>query len=363
MPDRLPRAVLRAALPAVLPFKGCRFCPARPLSLRRRTTSVCAPDFPVDVVYTWVDGSDPAHAAKRTAFLPPEDLRRAASQGESLFRDNDELRYSLRSLEAYAPWVRRVFLVTDSQVPDWLDMSHPKICLIDHRDIIPAEYLPTFNSHVIEAFLHRIPDLAEHYIYFNDDVFLASPCLERDFFTPNGLPHIFTDWRRPRRVSYQQARTPHACSHANARRWLDERNIPTPPLITAHGPFPQTRSNAADAYAFFEPAILGFAPNKFRTDAEMAFNCHAAPLWAYAVKRGVPCDLPYYYINTKRPDRGAYYAAILRQQGARTQPLFFCLNDGGGAGLFDWRKDMAEFLEAYYPRPSSFERDQSASRK
>ncbi|MDE3724342.1 stealth family protein, partial [Nocardiopsis sp. N85] len=129
--------------------------------------------FPVDVVYTWVDGDDPAHAAKRALHRGEGHTPLAA--GASRFTSRDELRYSLRSVEMYAPWVRHVYLVTDAQVPAWLETSAAGITVVDHRDILPETALPTFNSHAIGARLHHIEGLSEHYLYFNDDVFLARP--------------------------------------------------------------------------------------------------------------------------------------------------------------------------------------------
>ena len=355
MPNPL-QAALRVVLPHIVPFRGCASCPARPLPLSRRRAYGPAPNFPVDAVYTWVDGSDTALVAKRAAYLPPEKQTTAVAQGTALFRDNDELRYSLRSLERYAPWIRRIFIVTDGQTPSWLDTGNQKIRVVDHGEIIPAQYLPTFSSRVIEAFLHHIPHLAEHYVYFNDDVFLASPCEPRDFFTPNGLPHIFTDWRRPRRVSYQRSATPHTRSHVNTRRYMEERGLtPAPALITAHGPFPQTKTNARDTANFFDEAIRVFCRDKFRSFRGMVFYCHMAPLWAYASRRAVPCDLPYYYINTKRLDRQAYYKALLREAGDAPL-LFYCLNDAADSREYiGWHDDMAVFLRARYPHPSAFE--------
>ncbi|GHD25714.1 hypothetical protein GCM10007147_23080 [Nocardiopsis kunsanensis] len=107
--------------------------------------------FPVDVVYTWVDGSDPDHAAKRVRHEEAAPSSLAANR--SRFVDRQELRYSLRSLHMYAPFVRHVYLVTDAQVPGWLDRSAEGITVVDHRDVFddPAA-LPTFNSHAIEGF-------------------------------------------------------------------------------------------------------------------------------------------------------------------------------------------------------------------
>lgn len=354
---RLRRCLTCAALPHITPFRGCTDCPALMPSLARRRPTALQPDFPVDVVYTWVDGADPALAAKRAAYAAPGEADAALRQGDCLFRDNQELRYSLRSLHLYAPWVRRVFIVTDGQRPGWLTKGHPGVRVVDHTEIIPAEYLPTFSSRVIEAFLHRIPGLAEHYIYFNDDVFLSAPCDPGDFFSPNGLPYLFTDWRRPRRKSYAKAATPHTRSHANARRYLEEHGKgPAPTLITAHGPFAQTRQNALEAFDFYAEAIRVFAKDRFRSFRGMVFYCHMVPLWAYALRRGVPCDVSYYYIDAKRPDRHFYYRALREARDRDCSPFFFCLNDTGTwPERPGWREDMAAFFRERYPQSSPFE--------
>ncbi len=338
---------------------GCGPCRNAMLSLESRAAHEVQPEFPVDVVYTWVDGADPAHAAKRASFLSEQQGIHDNGLELARFRDNQELRYSLRALEAFIPWVRSVILVTDNQRPSWLQADHPKIRVVDHREFIPEGYLPTFNSHVIEAYLHTIPGLAEHYIYLNDDVFLARPCRKTDFFTPNGLPLAFVDWRNRRIFGYHYTKTPHAQSYFNTLRILEEHKIPTDPaFITAHGPYAQTRSNAADAFSFYREYIEAFAPNRFRTTEELAMYSHALPLWIYKQKRLVPCDERYYYVQTQRRDRVAYYKAILHSQSDHVPPLFFCINDVGNQGRDSrWRKDLRTLMDAYYPEPSSFEAD------
>ena len=339
-------------------FAGCGPCVHRPGPLAERIGELPLPSFPVDVVYTWVDGADPLHAAKRAAHHPPGVHPKRESGGIALFRDNQELRYSLRSLEKYAPWVRRVFIVTDNQTPNWLDSSHSKIQMVKHSDIIPHDCLPTFNSHVIEAYLHRIHELGEQYIYFNDDFFLGAPCTPGDFFTLNGMPRLFLDWRRSRLHGYLRPATPHAWSYNNTRAYLQKRGMSPGHLLSAHVPHPQTRQNASEGYAFFEEGIRAFRENKFRGNNEMAFYCHALCLWTYINKRAVPCDVPFYYVNTKRIDRHAWYADILKEKDSGFTPLFFCLNDVGQARVIigDWHKEQAEFLETFFPYPSSFEK-------
>ncbi|XP_043196593.1 N-acetylglucosamine-1-phosphotransferase subunits alpha/beta-like [Amphibalanus amphitrite] len=127
-------------------------------------------------------------------------LTDAAADAVSLsrFADSQELRYSLRSLERHAPWVRRVFLVTNGQIPDWLALDNPKLTLVTHEEIFPDhDHLPTFSSPAIEAHIHRIPGLSEHFLYFNDDVLLGQPVWPEDFLVPGGGYNVFLAWRVP----------------------------------------------------------------------------------------------------------------------------------------------------------------------
>ncbi len=344
---------------------GCGACLLAPPSrkavvpLHLRACRAPEPDFPVDVVYSWVNGSDPAHAAKRAMHLPRQTDIHDNGLDAARFRDNEELRYSLRSLHNFAPWVRTIFVVTDEQTPSWLRTEHPRVRIVDHREFIPGQHLPTFNSHVIEAYLHTIPGLAAHYIYMNDDLFLGRPCRKTDFFTPNGLPLVFLDWRWRRRDGYRFTKTPHAMSYFNTLGILKRRGVSTDRrAVTAHGPFAQTLDNAREAFFFYRDVIEGFAGNRFRTDREVAFYSHALPLLLYKKKRFVPCDERFYYVQTDRVDRMAYYQGILNNLASGTAPLFFCINDvGDNTGDAQWRKDLRALLTAYFPEPSPFERN------
>ncbi len=337
-------------------FHGCAACPHPHIDWRSIKKGGVNPNFPVDFVFTWVQGADPAFIDKRAPYLPEKAERIQEYQGDSLYRDSEELRYALRSLELYAPWFRRVFILTDAQRPAWLREDEPKARIVDHTECIPAEYLPTFNSHVIEAYLHRIPDLSEHFVYCNDDFFLLAPCEKTDFFTLNGMPYAFIDWRKSRRRGYA-LHSPHAASFANARSYLEDHGIvPAPDFITAHVPYPLTKSDMARAHEFFAEAIAAFGRNKFRTLNDMALVCHAVPLLSYALKQTVPRDVPYYYINAKRFDRLTYYQAMLAEKHKGTLPPFLCLNDVGEVPQsHSWRREMKEFLQKLFPKPSMFE--------
>jgi hypothetical protein len=129
----------------------------------------------MDIVITYVDGNDPFWKKDYEAYTNVPVM-------EKRFRDWGTLKYLLRGIEVNMPFIRNVYLVVShpSQVPSWADQENLKIVL--HKDIIPAEYLPTFNSTTIEMFLHRIEGLDEEYIYFNDDIFPVKECSPQDFF-------------------------------------------------------------------------------------------------------------------------------------------------------------------------------------
>ncbi len=147
--------------------------------------------YPIDFVVSWVDEKDPLWQSRME-----ETLRNACVDSERRFdkdfaderyRDWKLLKYWFRGVEKFAPWVRRVWLVTDAQVPDFINLGYKKLNIVDHKDYIPAKYLPTFNSNVIELNFHRIEGLSEHFVYFNDDMLLTSPVKRSDFFR-NGVP-------------------------------------------------------------------------------------------------------------------------------------------------------------------------------
>ena len=133
----------------------------------------------MDAVITYVNGLDPVWQEAYRSRLG-EDIKRKH------FRDWGTLKYLLRGIEAHLPFVRNVFLVVsgESQVPEWADREGLKI--VFHRDIIPAQFLPVFNSTAIEMYLHRIPGLDEEFIYLNDDFFPVRDCRQEHFFRDGG---------------------------------------------------------------------------------------------------------------------------------------------------------------------------------
>lgn len=146
----------------------------------------------IDVVYTWVDGTNPKFKEQlRTYAYSPLSVP-SESISPQRFRNNDELKYSLRLLEAFAPWVGNIYIVTNGDIPNWLDTSHNRISIITHDKIfLDKSYLPTFNSNAIELQLHRIPNLSGRFLYFNDDVSLGRIVSRGDFITKSGGQYIY----------------------------------------------------------------------------------------------------------------------------------------------------------------------------
>ena len=141
----------------------------------------------IDFVITWVDGNDPVWQKQKMEYSGQPDLLQKQDDRKERYRDWDMLQYWFRGVERFAPWVHRIHFITWGHLPFWLNQEHPKLNIVNHKDFIPEKYLPTFNSHAIEWNMHRIPGLAENFVYFNDDMFLINYVRPEQYFK-NGLP-------------------------------------------------------------------------------------------------------------------------------------------------------------------------------
>lgn len=158
---------------------------------------------PIDVVVTWVDGDDPIHKRKREAFLSGKGEENFDDiAGATRFRSLGEIDFCVGSILRFAPFVRKIYIVTDNQNPhleDFIDYNFPDnripVEIVDHKVIFRGyeQYLPTFNSLSIETMLYRIPGLSEHFVYFNDDFLLAAPVSPEDWVV-GGKPVLYGYW-------------------------------------------------------------------------------------------------------------------------------------------------------------------------
>lgn len=145
-----------------------------------------ATEFHIDFVVIWVDQNDPVWQENFARYKGLEKID-SYNTGIERFRDYGFLKYWFRGIEKFTPWVNKIHFVTCGQKPDWLNMDNPKIRLVNHSEIIPGEFLPTFNSGVIERYIYRIPGLSDHFVYFNDDFYILKPTPPQRFFE-KGLP-------------------------------------------------------------------------------------------------------------------------------------------------------------------------------
>ncbi|MFE5534672.1 Stealth CR1 domain-containing protein [Streptomyces sp. NPDC056492] len=317
-------------------------------------------DFPVDAVITWVDAADPAWRRRRdraAAAVAQGSGRVPVDLAENRYRDRGELRYCLRSIAAHAPWIRRVFLVTDDQTPPWLATDHPRITVVDHRDLFadPA-HPPVFNSHAIESRLHRIPGLAEHFLYFNDDIFLGRPQRPQNYFLSSGLPKVFHDQRAvaPGAPDTDSGDDVFTASQKATRRAVEQAVGRTYPHILAHTPYPLSRSLFAHVEERLPGRLTGISRSVFRSADDLAPVTLASHL-ALADGRAVEGELRHAYVSTGRTeeiDRLPGLAAERRSDA-------FCLaDDDTGTGLSprEQQRAVTAFLEAYFPVRSPYER-------
>lgn len=155
-------------------------------------------EYPIDAVISWVDGDSEKHQNKMLPYLDNKDTK-LSKKFKSRYNQVNEIKFTVDSILKFAPYIRNIFIITDNQTPAFLkketENNYKKVSIIDHKTIFHGyeEFLPVFNSRAIETFMFRIPDLAEHFIYLNDDFFLIGETKPTDFFK-NGLPVLRGKW-------------------------------------------------------------------------------------------------------------------------------------------------------------------------
>lgn len=310
---------------------------------------------PIDLVYTWVDGSDPAWQARKAeaAGSPVVSALNPNATHESRYLSREELRYSLRSVEMFASWVRKIYIVTDQQVPSWLDLSHPKIHVVDHREIFPAEAPPVFNSHAIESRLHHIPGLSDRYLYLNDDVFFGRPVGPEDFFHSNGVAKFFLSPFLLDVDPRHDDQAPIMSATKNNRSLIEGRFGRTITNKVKHTPHPQIRAVHELLEAENSETYERLARSQFRHPDDLSVAASLHPYVAYLLGRAVPGEISYMYQDLARPDAERNLAALLRTRRFKV----FCINDTMSAeeDVVRQSRFVPDFFERYFPFPSPYE--------
>ncbi|MFL5731545.1 MAG: Stealth CR1 domain-containing protein [Cytophagaceae bacterium] len=304
----------------------------------------------IDVVFTWVNDDDPVWLEKKqkaTQSLNGVETGRYATD-RARFSNHDELRYSLYSVQKFMPWVNCIYVVTDKQCPSWL-VPNEKLRVIDHEEIIPRNYLPTFNSHVIEAYLHLIPGLCENFIYFNDDVFVAQALSPEHFFSSNGLASLFLSKKSLRAMELNGLITPTLSASLRSAQLLKGTELNDQidrPLV--HTYIPLKKSVYFLAWEKYGPSIENFLNNRFRGVNDLNMASFLVPWLMYIQgKATLKRDICHYF-NIRSPAAQRNYRILLEAKPF-SLPHSFCANDFFAVDDRGTEKDsLQKALQRYY---------------
>jgi len=322
----------------------------------------------IDAVYTWVDGGEEGFQERlRGAWLSQPVSPDASSVHPGRFRDNGELRASLRLLHRFAPWIRRILLVTASRPPDWLDSASDRVRVVTHDELFGGRVgLPTFNSNAIELQLHRIEGLSRKFLYFNDDVFLGRPLAREHLLTPHGGQRVFlqdtpipTDPERGHVHDRSYAYT------ADLLAWLDRGRRGR--LLPAHAPLLLDRDVLRDLERRLPQAFAETSQRVFRSPRDLVLRIlyllHLTedPLQAPQHEKIVLSDQgPDYYLV--RLDQPPADVSTMLAQIAENPPSFYCINDdlAQPGETHPIIRLTREFLRERAPAAAPFERFSAA---
>jgi len=333
-------------------------------------------DYDIDLVYLWVEGSDPQWIAKRNLEQAQYTQIENDAVNKCRFCNNDELKYSLRSVEKFAPWINKIFIVTDNQVPAWLDINHPKIKIIDHTEIMPPEALPCFNATALEMRAPYIEGLSERFLYANDDMFFGGQVEKSFFFDKYGMPII-----RFQKKVLKETDNLYCRMVKNAQDKIFEEYGVRIKNFPHHNIDAYLKSDYIACLKKFEKDIERTMMSKFRDkdDIQRSIvsyymlalgrarfkNGYARPLWHERAKivHRVDSDLPLYkrIFDTLTGNYAADSAYIFPhkidscgKKLKKLKPKLFCINDSEDT-TDEQRRQIKEFLESYLSEKSGFE--------
>jgi stealth protein CR2/Stealth-like protein len=311
--------------------------------------------FPIDIVFSWVDGADLEWQRARAARMQNHVVGEGDDH-EARFRQVDELRYALRSVHMFAPWIRNIYIVTDSPRPAWL-AEHPRVFLLPSTNFFAdPSTLPTYSSHAVESQLHRIDGLSEHFLYSNDDMFFGRKVSPQAFFTVGGITRFVESNTR---IGMGQPAL-HRSGFENAARvnraLLFQKFGRTITRHLEHCPTPLRRSVLGELEAEFVDDFSRTARSRFRSATDISVTNSLYHFFALLTGRAVPNDtMRVKYVDTTVTSGLAKLASLLRDRDRD----FFCLNDGSFPEVSAQFRARAvtSFLEDYFPVRAPWESD------
>lgn len=330
----------------------------------------------IDFVITWVDDTDVSWQNEKAKYTSEPNTDDKVER----YRNWELLRYWFRGVEKYAPWVRKIHFVTCGHVPNWLNTEHPKIHVVKHEDYIPKEYLPTFNSNVIEIYLHKINDLSDEFVYFNDDMFLLNKISPTYFFVDEKPCDILAFQPVVANPSNPVMSHLYMNNSLVLSKYFDKReNVKKQPFkyfnmkypamyfgynllelafpkytgfFSAHGPMPFRKETFEQLWEREESAFKKMSSHRFRSKDDLTPYLFREwqKLSGHFQPQNVLRSLGYYEIsnNTEEISR-----AITKQK-----KKIICINDAGSNLDFDRiKKELHMTFDKVFAEVSSFERE------
>ena len=304
----------------------------------------------IDIVYTWVDSNDPKWLKTKQKYKNNKNTNNDGVTNNR-FRELNELKYSLRSVETYAPWVNNIYIVVaDGQRPKWLNLNHPKIHLVNHSEIFPDKsHLPTFNSQAIECHLHNIPGLAEHFIYFNDDMFFGNNVTPHEFISGDNKLYYHKTW-----WSCDWPGEPTIDEEAYHSAWKNNNKIlrKSFPDKELSCPWHQAQICKKSEFDYLKRKY----PKQFEATSKSKFRGvdNIAPVGlasVYFFDKGdsIYRDEYQLYMSLSKVDESSMFDKI-----SKTRPKFFCINDVEASD--ENIHKFKNFMMTYFPNKSQFEK-------
>lgn len=310
--------------------------------------------FDVDLVFSWVDGSSPEYIAARRAQQKDVVLGEGDDH-EARFRQIDELKYALRSVYLFAPWIRRIFIATDSPAPAWL-ADHPAVTIVRSEEFFSdPSVLPTHNSQAVECQLHNIEGLSEHFLYSNDDMFFGRPVSPDLFFTPGGITKFIEAETRIGLGENAAERSGFENAARVNRKLLWNRFGRITTRHLEHTAAPLRRSVVSRMEREFPEEFRKTAASRFRAADNISVTNSFYHYYALLTGRAVTqTSAKVRYVDTTMRTGLNYLPKLLSKRNMD----FFCLNDGSFPEVHaEERAELVtDFLEKYFPIKAPWEK-------
>ncbi|HET7075421.1 MAG TPA: stealth family protein [Mycobacterium sp.] len=310
--------------------------------------------FDVDMVFSWVDGSDPEFQARRASQMS-QYVAGEGDDAEARIRQIDELKYALRSVNMFAPWVRRIFIATDSRPPAWL-AEHPKITVVRAEEhFSDPTALPTYSSHAVESQLHNIPELSEHFLYSNDDMFFGRPLKASMFFSPGGITRFIEAKTRIGLGANDPARSGFENAARVNRQLIFERFGQVITRHLEHTAVPLRKSVLREMEREFPDDFARTQASQFRSSTDISVTNSFYHYYALMTGRAVQQEkAKVLYVNTTTREGLALLLVLRKKRGYD----FFCLNDSSfpEVSAAERADRVISFLDRYFPIPAPWEK-------